>query len=300
MAASSSVGPRGDRGERSPSQLARVVYTPEPLGRTPAALLREMWRDLLASRELAWRLFVRDVTAQYRQSLLGVTWAFLPPILTGLIFIALQARSVITFQETAVPYPVFVLVGTIYWQIFVDAVQAPLKTVTTAKPILVRVNFPREALILSSAYVVLLSALIKGVVLVGVLVYFDVPVAPGIALAPAALGIMIMLGLTVGVLLTPAGLLYTDVSSGLGILLQLWFFATPVVYPPPQSHPLSLLATLNPVSPLLGAARDLTTTGTLSDPIGFLAVSGLTLAGVAAAWGLYRIALPIINERLGA
>lgn len=60
--------------------LREVVYTPESQLRRPRDLVQSMWQDLLASRELAWRLMVRDISAQYRQSFLGIFWAFLPPI----------------------------------------------------------------------------------------------------------------------------------------------------------------------------------------------------------------------------
>lgn len=282
------------------ADLPLTVYTPAPPLQAPLQLLRSMWHDLLASRELGWRLFVRDVSAQYRQSLLGITWAFLPPILTGLVFIVLQSKNVLALGPTEIPYPVFALVGTTYWQIFVDALNAPLKSVNAAKPILTRINFPREALILSSAYLVVFGALLKGVVLLGIFVYFDVPVTTGLLLVPLVVGILILLGLGAGLMLAPIGMLYTDVASGLVVLTQLWFFATPVIYPPPESFPLSLLTTLNPVSPLLTAARDLTALGTVTDPASLVGVSLLTLGGFAAAWIFYRLALPVITERMSA
>jgi lipopolysaccharide transport system permease protein len=276
------------------AELPLTLYTPAPALRAPIRLLRDMARDLLAARELGWRLFVRDLSAQFRQSLLGVTWAFLPPLLTGLLFIALQSQRVLDFGPTEIPYPVFVLIGTTYWQVFVDALNAPLKSVTAAKPILVRIHFPHEALILSSLYLVLFNALLKVVVLVGVFVYFDVQMTTGLLLAPVAVALLILLGLAIGLALTPIGLLYTDVASGLVVATQLWFFATPIVYPPPSSFPLSLLATWNPVSPLLSTARELTASGSIADPVAFLCV------GFAAAWIFYRIALPVLIERLGA
>jgi lipopolysaccharide transport system permease protein len=147
---------------------------------------------------------------------------------------------------------------------------------------------------------VIFGALLKGVVLFGIFVYFDVPVTTGLLLVPLAIAMLILLGLAVGLALTPIGLLYTDVASGLVVFTQLWFFATPVIYPPPESFPLSLLATLNPVSPLLGAARDLTALGTVADPSALIAASLLSVAGFAAAWIFYRIALPVITERMSA
>jgi lipopolysaccharide transport system permease protein len=66
-----------------------------------------MGRDLLASRELAWRLLVRNISAQYRQSLLGYAWAFVPPIFTSLIWIFLQSQKVLGVGDTGMPYVVY-------------------------------------------------------------------------------------------------------------------------------------------------------------------------------------------------
>jgi lipopolysaccharide transport system permease protein len=280
--------------------LPMVVYTSESSLRTPMLLLREMWRDLHGARELAWRLFIRDISAKYRQSLLGIFWAFLPPIITGLVFIILQAKKVVIFGETDIPYPVFVLVGTTLWQLFTESLNAPLNSVQSAKSMLAKINFPREALIVSAVYGVLLNLLIKSLVLVGIFLFFQVHVTSGLLLAPFAILVIILLGITIGLLLTPLGMLYTDVASGLAVVIQLWFFVTPVVYPPPQTFPYSLIAILNPISPLLMGTRDLLTKGVLEDSGLFLVVTGLTVTGLLAAWVLYRASLPIIIERMSA
>ncbi len=82
------------RPSEAAAPLAVNVYTPESPLRNPRRFLREMFRDLRASRELAWRLFVRDTSAQYRQSMLGYVWAFLPPLVASLPFIFLNAQGV--------------------------------------------------------------------------------------------------------------------------------------------------------------------------------------------------------------
>src|SRR5262245_28458826 len=128
----------------------RTVYTPETPLRRPGRLFAEMFRDLLASRGLAWRLFVRDISAQYRQSYFGYVWAFIPPLVASLPFIYLNSQGVMRGGETAIPYPAFALIGTILWQVFVDALNAPLKTVISAKAMLVRINLPKEAVLLSA------------------------------------------------------------------------------------------------------------------------------------------------------
>lgn len=268
--------------------------------RTPRLLLRSMWHDVKASRELSWRLFRRDVSARYRQSLFGVLWAFVPPIVTSIIFIVLQSRSVVDFGEIAIPYPVYVLVGTILWQLFVDSLNAPLKSVTEARPLLVKINFPREALLISSFYLVLFDLLIKLVVLTAVFLIFGLQPTWGLLLAFIPILMLMLLGMAIGLLLTPFGMLYTDIATSLPIVTSLAFFITPVVYAPPTSFPFSLIAILNPVSPALIAARDLITTGSMTNLVPFLVISAITFILLFVGWLLYRVALPIIIERMSA
>ena len=212
----------------------------------------------------------------------------------------LQARSAIDFGVTDVPYPVYVLIGTILWQLFTESLNAPLKTLTASKAMLVKINFPREALIVSAILVVLFDLLIKVAVLAIIFVLFGLKLTWGLLLAPVAILMIMMLGVSIGLLVTPIGMLYNDITSSLPVITQLLFFVTPVVYSPPQSFPFSLIATVNPISPLLIAARDLITKGTVENVVPFVVVSLLTLVIFFFAWILYRVALPIIIERMSA
>lgn len=300
MRATSKPPPENLKKLNKHNEIPVVVYSPESQMRTPGRLLRSLWSDFKSGRELSWRLFVRDISAQYRQSLLGIFWAFLPPVATGLVFIILQSKKVVNFAETSVPYPVFVLVGTTLWQTFVESLNAPLKSVITAKPMLAKVNFPRESLIVSAFYQSVFNFLIKCFVLLGVFIYFHVPVTWSLLLAPMAILMLILLGITIGLFLTPIGVLYGDIQTGLVLLVQFWFFATPVVYPPPQSFPYSLLAVLNPVSPLLMTSRELILGEGLSNLWTFSVASCLTLWTLIIGLTIYRLALPIIIERMSA
>ena len=129
-----------------------TVYTPESPLRQPTRFAREMMADLLASRELARRMFIRDLSAQYRNSLLGYLWIFVPPVLASLPFIYLNRAGLLRLGDTSVPYAAYAIVGTTIWQTFVDALNSPLKTANAARPILTRINFPREAILLSGLY----------------------------------------------------------------------------------------------------------------------------------------------------
>ena len=288
-------------GIQSAESLPVIVYTPTSGGlRSPARMARQMWRDLKASRELAWRLMARDISARYRQSYLGVLWAFLSPITTALIFVVLNRQKVINIGVTDVPYPVFVMFGTVLWQLFAESINAPLNAVNSNRSILTKINFPREALVLSGMGQILFDLGIKSLILIAVFVIFQVPLTWGVLLAPFAILMLMLLGIALGLLIAPIGTLYQDVSAAMSVIISIWFFVTPVIYPPPQRWPVSLLSTLNPVSPFLSGARDLATKGTLDDPILFVVVSVLTLLVLILAWILYRLSIPILIERMSA
>ena len=266
--------------------------------RSPRRLARSMWQDLLASRELAWRLLVRDINARYRQSAFGLVWAFLPPIATSVIFVILNREGAINIGSTDIPYPAFVMFGTVLWQLFIDSLNAPLKMVINSKSMLAKINFPREALILSAIGQVLFDLGIRLLVLSFVFVFYGMSLTWGLLLAPFAMLILMLFGIMIGLFLTPIGILYSDVASALTTITSVWFFITPVVYPPPERRPYSLLMSLNPVSPLLVGARDLATRGMLLNVELFAIVSTLTLASLLVVWVVYRVSLPILIERV--
>jgi lipopolysaccharide transport system permease protein len=282
--------------------MSTLSYSSDSQLRSPGRLLLSMWRDLLAARSLAWRLIVRDISARYRQSAFGVFWAFLPPVVTAATFIFLNRASLINVGDTGVPYPVFVVVGSVFWQLFADSLNAPLKVVEASKSMLAKVNFPREALILSGLGQVVFDFVIRLAIVVAVLSYYRVAPNWGWLLVPLVLVVLVLLGTMLGMLLTPFGVLYSDVSAGLPPLLTLWLLITPVVYPMPDRWPYSLLINLNPVSPLIVAARDLLLYGAMPELafVPLLVVSGVTLVGVFLMWVLYRVSIPILIERMSA
>lgn len=280
--------------------LPITVYTPESQLRSPVKLGKAMWSDLKNSKELAWRLFVRDFSARYRQSFLGIFWAFLPALLSGLVFTILQAKNVVNLGRVDIPYPVFAIIGTTLWQIFSESINAPLRAVQNCKPMLAKINFPREALIVAAFYDVLFGVAIKSIVIFAVMLFFRMPLKSGLLFSIPAVLILIVFGLALGLFFTPIGILYSDISSALAIFIQFWFFVTPVVYPPPETFPYSLITTINPVSPLLVGTRDLMTNGILVDGLIFMVISSCSVIGLLMAWVIYRVTMPIIIERMSS
>lgn len=274
-------------------------YTPESSIRHPISLLKEMWRDLKASKELAWRLTIRDISAQYRQTALGYFWAVFPPLVTSLILVLMRSSKVLGAQIDGIAYTAYVMMGTVFFQLFVDALNAPLKTVTESKLILTKINLPREALILSGMGQVLFSFGIKMIMLVGIFFFFKVSVHWTVVFLPIPLLGLLLLGTMMGVLLIPVGLLYKDIQSALLIVTQGLVFLSPVAYPPSTGGTLGKIIGLNPITPLLMAGKETVLHGIPPNLTPFLVVFGVTLGLLLIGWVIYRLALPIIIERIG-
>ena len=276
------------------------VYTPASQLIDPARLIRDMLCDIAASRELAWRLLVRNISSRYRHTALGYLWAFLPPILSTAVFVFLQQSGYFTVGQTPVPYAVFVFAGLILWQVFCDAIAMPLRMVQQSYSILTKVNFPREALIIAGAGEVLFGFFIRFALMIGALLWFQVGVSWSMLWVPVGVLLLIGLGVGLGLMITPVGILYHDVAQGLPFVLYLWMFLTPVLYPVPQSWPGSLALALNPIS----ATLDTTRAWLLSSPVehlaGFLITTALAIFTLLIGWLLYRLALPILLERISA
>jgi lipopolysaccharide transport system permease protein len=281
------------------TQLPTTIYTPESPLRHPRQMFAAMLCDLLASRGLAWRLFVRDLSALYRQSLLGYVWAFLPPIATALTFTFLSSQSILKIAELPIPYLAFVLIGTVLWQTFFDALNTPLKVVISARPMLTKINFPREALILAGLADVLFNCLIRLSLLIPIFLWYHLPLTASLLLVPLGIAGLMLLGLALGMLIMPLGLLYGDVGRGLILIGGFWMLLTPVVYPPPQQGIGALLAQWNPVSPVLTTTREWLTAQPITQPAAFVLVTLAAIVALLGGWVLYRLSMPILIERMG-
>jgi len=280
--------------------LREVVYTSESQLRKPGRLLRNMIQDLVASRELAWRLFVRDVSAQYRQTALGYFWAIFPPLLTGVIFILLNSANVLRIEKIEVPYPVYVIIGTISYSLFVDALNAPLKVVNASRAILIKINFPREALLLAALGHVLLSLAIKLVLIVAIFAIFKVSIQQTALLVPIPLAGLMLAGMMMGIMLVPLEALFKDITHGLVVVTTGLMFITPVAYPPPKEGLLSTIVAYNPLTPLIMSVRESILIGQSDYTGSMLTILLLTVVLTFIGWVLFRLALPIIIERLGS
>lgn len=283
----------------SKAPLPVAVYTPEPSLQHPAVMARALGKDILAGRELAWRLFVRDLSAQYRQTVFGYVWAFLPPIAASLTFIFLNAQGIVNIPTQGIPYPAFAMMGTLLWQVFVDALNSPSQALWRAKPMLAKINFPRESILLAGLYLVIFNVGIRLVLLAAVMAWWGVVPDWGVLLFPVTLAVLIGCGSVVGLLIAPLGALYGDITKGLPIITSFWMLLTPVVYPARSEGVAGWLATWNPVSPIIETARNSLTGSEFAQLPAFVIVALVSLLLGFVGLISFRIAMPHLIARMG-
>jgi len=277
-----------------------TIYTPDSSMRHPYRMMAEMVRDLVEGRELALQLAIRDIRAQYRQAALGLLWAFILPVANTITWIFLSGSGIVTVKETVLPYPAYVLAGTMIWAIFMDAVNAPLQQTIAAKQMLAKINFSREALIVSGIYQTLFNGAIKIVLLLAALMILGINPSWSLIFFPFGIISLILAGTAIGLLITPVGMLYTDIGKSLPMLMQFLMYLTPVVFPVPTGKWSASLFNLNPLTPLILNTRNWLT-GCPSEYLAyFWVVNALVLVLLLAVWIVYRVAMPILIERISS
>ncbi|MGI9496171.1 MAG: ABC transporter permease [Mariniblastus sp.] len=277
-----------------------TVYSAQSSIRNPVQLIQNIFSDFWRGRELAWRLFLRNIRGLYRQTLLGLFWAFLPPIANTAIWIFLRQANVFSMGDTQVDGTVYILTGMILWQAFIDAFQMPLAMLNKNRNLISKLNFPRESLILVGFGEVLFDLLIRLLLLIPAFLIFQVPLHASILYAPIAILGLVLIGAALGLLLMPIGSLYQDVGRFISMVLPFWMIITPIIYVPLTTYPGSLLNWVNPASPLLLLARDWLLLGTTTHfAVGMVfAVAAIPISLIALV--VYRVSIPVLIERMTA
>lgn len=281
------------------AELPVRIYTPEPLLGHPVTLVKNIFKDLVAGRELAWRLFIRDLSAQYRQTYFGYLWAFLPPLVASFTFIFLNSQGIVNIDTGGIPYPAFAMMGTLLWQVFVDAIMCAPMALTAAKPMLAKINFPREAILMGGLYMVVFNFLVRLILVAAVMIYWDVVPSASLLFFPVAIFSILCFGFAIGLAISPIAGFYGDVSRAIPMITGFWMLLTPVVYPARTEGLAGIIATWNPVSPLIITARESLTGQDLTLLLPFAIASACALFATFAGLVGFRLAMPHLIARMG-
>lgn len=262
-------------------------------------LVKEMFYDLKSSRDLAWRLTVRDFKGQYRQSILGAFWAFITPLMSAVVWIFLNASGAVKIADAGIPYAAFVFTGTMLWSILAESTNMPLQQTTAAKGIMNKINFPKEALLLAGLYKIAANSGIKTILIIVALLFFGIIPGMQILFVPVVVAGIVLFGFSLGLLVTPLGMLYTDVGRAIPMAMQLLMYLSPVVYVAQKEGWLGKIIQWNPTTTLVVNGRSAFTGLPFEGLPYFGILSVIMLVVLFIGWFFYRFSIPIIVERNG-
>lgn len=211
---------------------------------------REIWKF----RELLYFLAWRDVKVKYKQTGIGVVWAIIQPLLAMLIFSALFGRFA-GMPSDGAPYPVFVYIGLLPWTYFASVLGQSTNSVVGGSNLISKIYFPRLIIPASTAIAALIDFLIASVLLGLMMVYYGVTLSAGIFLVPLLVLITMMNALGFGLWFSALNVKYRDVQFAIPFLIQIWMFATPVIYPSSLIKEYGWLLMLNPMGGVIEAFR---------------------------------------------
>jgi homopolymeric O-antigen transport system permease protein len=200
--------------------------TIRPPGRWASLELRDLW----VYRELLYFLAKRELQIRYKQSVFGISWAVLQPLAYALIFTLFFGRLAKVPSE-GVPYPLFALAGLTTWLFNSQAVSQSADSLVREANLLSKVYFPRIVLPVAKVLSFLVDLLISLAVLVVFIAIYGAHPGVGLALLPLFLLLSVVTAASAGMLLGAVNVQYRDVSVTVPLLVQLWLFATPVIYP---------------------------------------------------------------------
>ncbi|MEE9543213.1 MAG: ABC transporter permease [Thermodesulfobacteriota bacterium] len=260
---------------------------------------RLMWREIKGARGLVWRLFIREFSARYRQSVLGVLWAlFMPLVMVG-FFVGMNRSGILNIEEVEIPYPLYAIIGLTIWNVFAAGLTSTSQSLVGAGGMVSKINFPKAALILAATGQSIAELLIRIILITVVFIYFGVAPSPvGVVIGLACLLPIYLFMAGIGFIMALVAGVLRDIANILSIALMGFMLLTPVVYPIRGGGVLAGVNLFNPLNYMVNVPRDFLVKGETELIAEFLAVSVLSLIVFYVGWRFFYLAQTKIAERI--
>ncbi|MBI4962531.1 MAG: ABC transporter permease [Desulfomonile tiedjei] len=292
-------GPNDRTGDSAVDQ-GWTVYTSDMRSR---AGIFEAWtrllRDLLNSRFLIWQLFLKDFKAQYQQSVLGIVWSVIMPLIPVLIYLFMSAIGVLLPGDTRIPYVLFVFVGLSVWKIFSDGISFAMSKLLESKAMLGKIRVPKIAIICSSLGRVFFETLVRSLLIVLAMLWCGLaPSALGVVLLLPALIPLLCVTLGIAMLASLVNVVIRDVQKLVDVALTYAMFVSSVIFMMPDEALIGTVNSLNFMNTFVNGIRETLFLGIPSKPGLFLLTSSLSVLFLFAVGRLFYIMEHVIDDKL--
>jgi ABC-type polysaccharide/polyol phosphate export permease len=263
--------------------------------------LTRRFSTLYRYRELMWMLAWRDIRVRYKHSVLGASWAVVPPLAMMVIF-TFVFGSVINIDNQkltgnpTLPYPLFAFSGLVPWMFFANGLTVAINSLVANRQLVTKIYFPREVFPLAAVTSAFVDFLIASAVLIGLASLFHF--LPNgwsyrfhwtLLFVPGVVVVQIMLMVGLGLLLSMANLFYRDIGFLFRSIIQLWMFVTCVVYQLEATVGWKrVVVQLNPMTPIIRAYRDCLILGRSPFDLPFCGAAAVSIMFLIVGWWWFR------------
>lgn len=244
--------------------------------------------ELAHYRDLLYTLTVHRIKVRYKQSLLGISWAIIQPLSMTVIF-AVVFSLIVRMPSDGAPYLIFAYVALLPWNCFSASVSTATGGLVSHSQLVTKVYFPREILPVTYILAALFDFVI-GVSVMGVLlIWYRVPLGINAAYVAPIMLVLVLFSMAIALFASATQVRFRDIGLAVPLLLQLWMFATPVVYPmsvvPPR---LRSLYALNPMAGIIENFRRVILPGSPPDPGSLIASAAVSFGLLIAAYIYFK------------
>lgn len=267
-----------------------------PAHREPVHVItaRQGWRsinfaEIWESRSLIWLFTKRDLTVRYKQTIFGLFWVLLQPLGMTIVY-SIFFGYIARIPSEGVPYPVFLLGGTILWQSFSRGTSEAGVSLVAQQGIIAKIYFARPIIPLTPVISTFFDCGVMLLLLIGLMLFYGMSPHWTIVLAPAFALMAAALAYAIGLWLSALDALYRDVRYMLSFLIQFWYFATPVIYPlslVPEKY--RFIFILNPLTgPIVGFRWAVVGNTTPPDGVMLATSAAITVALLLSGLAFFR------------
>jgi len=249
--------------------------------------VRQMVHEQYQYRELLYQMTKRDLLLRYKQSVMGFGWAIFMPVINTIVFTLVFQRAV--QFNTGMPYPLFAFTGLLVWNFFASSLKFSAISLTSNTNLVTKVYFPREILPFTYLVAAVFDFAMGLVVLGALMAWYDVPITAQSATAIPLLALLCAWALAVTLVLASVQVRFRDIGVALPVLVQLWMFASPVIYPlsvVPEGWRSWYL--LNPMAGIVTASRDILLRGGTPDAGPIVVATVVTAVALPAAYLFFK------------
>lgn len=277
-----------------------TIYEPESREKmTTLAIWSSIINNIIQYREMIYVLFKRDFFASYKKSFLGMSWVIIAPIMGIISWVIINAAGILIPGDVGIPYPAYVLLSTSIWGLFMGFYSAAQNTINAGSGIINQVKYPHEILLIKQVAQQLATFSITFIVNIIVLLFYGIIPSWKIIFFPFALLPILFLASGIGLIVSLFTVVATDIAKGFDLLMGLLIWVTPVIYASDVANQtLQLIIRWNPLTYLIGTARDLLIRDEISH-LNYYAYSvGFSIIVFLFAWRFFYLAEDKLIEKM--